>query len=420
MKVVKKTLDELGYVRRGKSKHRPRDAAHLYDGPYPFIQTSDVKNAGLYITEYTQTYSAAGLAQSKLWKAGTLCITIAANIGDTAILSFDACFPDSIVGFIPDSQEADARYIKYLFGTTMQQRFKKFTQGATQDNLSQQKLLSLKLPVADDVGDQKKIADRIAIYDALINVNRRRIYLLEESARLLYREWFVYFRFPGHEKVKIIDNEGMHTPDGWEYLPITKIKIFKKRSVGVSVFVDTRQYYQTSEIDGTNLTGNGEEVDYENRPSRASVMPRLNAVYFARMKDTEKVLYFNNENSDMIEKILLSTGMAGFTTNEEYLAFLFGLLTSYEFVQNRNNYATGATQVSLSDSGLERIKVLFPKLELTEQYSKIINPLLEECSNLRKQNQKLVQARDLLLPRLMSGAIEVSEFDIKVPQEAKT
>jgi len=212
MKIVMKTLDELGVVRRGKSKHRPRDATHLYDGPYPFIQTSDVKNAGLYITEYTQTYSMAGLAQSKLWKAGTLCITIAANIADTAILSFDACFPDSIIGFIPDPNKSDARYIKYLFDAVLQKRFKKFSQGATQDNLSQGKLLSIKLPLAEDVNDQREIADKIAAYDNLIDINRRRIQLLEESARLLFREWFVYFHFPGHEKMKIV--EGI--PEGWK------------------------------------------------------------------------------------------------------------------------------------------------------------------------------------------------------------
>jgi type I restriction enzyme S subunit len=136
------------------------------------------------------------------------------------------------------------------------------------------------------------------------------------------------------------------------------------------------------------------------------------------MKDTNKVLYFNNANSDMLEKILLSTGMAGFTTDKKFLAFLFGLLTSYEFVQNKNNYATGATQVSLSDSGLKKIKVLFPTLNLIELYSEIVNPFLEICSNLRKQNYILSQARDLLLPRLMSGKIDVSKIDINVVQEA--
>ena len=100
MSWVNRRLDQLGQVSRGRSRHRPRDAAHLYGGPFPFIQTGDVKHAGLYINEYQQTYSEAGLAQSKLWPAGTLCITIAANIADTAILGIDACFPDSVIGFI--------------------------------------------------------------------------------------------------------------------------------------------------------------------------------------------------------------------------------------------------------------------------------------------------------------------------------
>src|SRR6266436_4513305 len=130
-------LDQLGAVSRGRSRHRPRDAAHLYGGAYPFIQTADVKRAGLYVTDYEQTYSDAGLAQSKLWPAGTLCITIAANIADTAILGFDACFPDSVIGFNAYPDEADTRFVKYLFDAILQQRFKQFTQGATQDNLSQ-------------------------------------------------------------------------------------------------------------------------------------------------------------------------------------------------------------------------------------------------------------------------------------------
>src|SRR6266568_690687 len=94
-------LNELGFVGRGKSRHRPRNAQFLYGGPHPFIQTGEIKHADLYVTTYTQTYSDEGLAQSKLWPAGTLCITIAANIAETAFLGFDACFPDSIVGFTP-------------------------------------------------------------------------------------------------------------------------------------------------------------------------------------------------------------------------------------------------------------------------------------------------------------------------------
>jgi type I restriction enzyme S subunit len=97
-------LANIGLLSRGKSKHRPRNDPKLLNGPYPLIQTGDVTQALNYIRHFTQTYSEFGLKQSKLWPAGTLCITIAANIADTAILSFDACFPDSIVGFHPGNE----------------------------------------------------------------------------------------------------------------------------------------------------------------------------------------------------------------------------------------------------------------------------------------------------------------------------
>ena len=96
------TLPQVGELNRGKSKHRPRNASFLYGGRYPFVQTGDIKQANGLIGHYNQTYSEEGLKQSRLWPASTLCITIAANIADTAILGFDACFPDSVVGFLPE------------------------------------------------------------------------------------------------------------------------------------------------------------------------------------------------------------------------------------------------------------------------------------------------------------------------------
>ena len=98
-------LAKLGDLGRGKSKHRPRNDARLFEnGKYPFLQTSEVKAASKYITEYSKMYGEFGLQQSKLWKAGTLCITIAANIAETAFLGIDACFPDSVVGFTPNDE----------------------------------------------------------------------------------------------------------------------------------------------------------------------------------------------------------------------------------------------------------------------------------------------------------------------------
>jgi type I restriction enzyme S subunit len=91
----------------------------LYGGPYPFIQTGDVRAAEGRLTSFSQTYSEAGLAQSRLWPRGTLCITIAANIAETAILDFDACFPDSIVGFTATPEYCNSRFIEFFIRTIL-------------------------------------------------------------------------------------------------------------------------------------------------------------------------------------------------------------------------------------------------------------------------------------------------------------
>lgn len=109
-----KSLSELGELNRGVSKARPRNSPELLGGPYPLIQTGEVSNAKTYITSFNSTYSEKGLAQSKMWPKGTLCITIAANIAQTSILTFDACFPDSVVGFISRNMTNEL-FIHYWF-----------------------------------------------------------------------------------------------------------------------------------------------------------------------------------------------------------------------------------------------------------------------------------------------------------------
>lgn len=110
----KKTLPELGEFGRGVSKHRPRNHPELLGGKYPLIQTGEIASSELYIASYSNTYSELGFKQSKMWDKGTLCITIAANIAKTAILTFDACFPDSVVGFNANKQTNNI-FIHYWF-----------------------------------------------------------------------------------------------------------------------------------------------------------------------------------------------------------------------------------------------------------------------------------------------------------------
>ncbi len=135
-------LGDVCEIERGKSKMRPRNAPELYGGTYPFIQTGDIKNAsGGVIQKYTQTYSEIGLQQSKLWNRGVLCMTIAANIGEAAILGFDACFPDSIVGIIPH-KEIDVFFLNYYF-CAIKKHLSEIAPGTAQKNFNIERLSSI-------------------------------------------------------------------------------------------------------------------------------------------------------------------------------------------------------------------------------------------------------------------------------------
>ncbi|MBI5890195.1 MAG: restriction endonuclease subunit S [Nitrosomonadales bacterium] len=135
----------IGTLDRGKSRHRPRDAAELYGGAYPFIQTGDVANSGGRITGYTTTYSELGLAQSRLWPRGTLCITIAANIAKTGVLDFDSCFPDSVVGFLP-GELVRTEYVQSWLGF-LQPTLEANAPQAAQKNINLEILRNLPVPV---------------------------------------------------------------------------------------------------------------------------------------------------------------------------------------------------------------------------------------------------------------------------------
>jgi type I restriction enzyme S subunit len=152
---------------RGKSKHRPRNDARLYGGDIPFIQTGDIRNAPHVITEYSQTYSEFGLAQSKLWPKDTLCITIAANIAETTILGFDACFPDSVIGFVADPQKADVRYVEYLL-SSFKTRLQSQSKGSAQDNINLATFEKERLPFPP-LEEQARIVSILDKFDALVN-----------------------------------------------------------------------------------------------------------------------------------------------------------------------------------------------------------------------------------------------------------
>ena len=180
-------LSDMGTLARGKSKHRPRNAPELLNGHYPLIQTGDVANSGLYLKTYNQTYSEMGLKQSKMWKAGTLCITIAANIAKTSILTFDACFPDSIVGFT-NSDKCSIHYIQFWL-MFLQAVLEAEAPQSAQKNINLEILNSLELPYPP-IEQQNQFAQIVQKVEAQKEKNQKVIEQMDNLFNSLMQQAF--------------------------------------------------------------------------------------------------------------------------------------------------------------------------------------------------------------------------------------
>ena len=390
----KKTLDQLGSISRGKSKHRPRNDPKLFGGQYPFIQTADVKNANFYITEYSDTYNETGLAQSKLWDVGTLCITIAANIADTGILGIPACFPDSVMGFIPYDGVSDVRFVKYCFDM-LQRDCKQISQGTAQDNLSWQKLSTIEFP-APPFEIQHRIADILSAYDDLIENNRKQIKLLEEAAQRLYKEWFVDLRFPNHEHTKIVDG----VPEGWRVTTLDEIcSVRKEMLTPEKIDVDT-PYIGLEHIPRKDIClsewGSSSEISsnkfryYEDDILFGKIRPYFHKVGFA----------LNNGVTSTDAIVLKST--------EGLWSFLLMTASSSEFVSyTYQNCKEGAKMPRADWKQMKSYPTIIADRAIQSAFEDQIYTITRKIKVLALQINRLSEARDRLLPKLMSGKVEV-------------
>ncbi len=257
--------------------------------------------------------------------------------------------------------------------------------------------------VCPPVEKQKQIAGILSAYDDLIENNQKQIKLLEEAAQRLYKEWFVDFRFPGYENTPIVDG----VPEGWSKRSILDNKVFVFVKSSVVPFEGQKRYYATADVNGTQISGNGVLITCRNKPSRAAIQPIKESVWFARMSNSYKILNCYGKNAYLSESAILSSGFTGFSARKGSYGFIYETIASKHFDEEKNRYATGSTQVSLTNEGLGKIQVLLPNDEIIENFSKLVEPYMLKAELLKHNTQLLIQARDRLLPKLMNGEIEV-------------
>ncbi|CYU48182.1 restriction endonuclease subunit S [Streptococcus suis] len=411
-----KSLSELGRFSRGKSKHRPRNDKKLFtNGTYPLIQTGDIKNSNLYVTKNSDYYNEFGLSQSKLWKQGTLCITIAANIAETAILSYPMCFPDSVVGFNAHKNESSELFVYYVF-ELIKKEIQKTSSGSIQDNINIDYLTKLKLKVPNK-DYQDRIVNLLSTIDKKILINNQINEELEAMAKTLYDYWFVQFDFPDENgkpykssggKMVYNDQLKREIPEGWGVKQLGEICEFRN---GIN--------YEKSETGDTlskivnvrNISNSSTFVTTHDLDSIALDRRRIESYLV-----TDRTILITRSGipgaTRIVSDIPVNTIYSGFiigatVANLNLFYYVFYHLKNIEMLMS--NQSAGTIMKNISQATLSEIRIAIPNKEIQKVFSNEVRSLLDVIENNLKQNQELTQLRDWLLPMLMNGQVKVED-----------
>ena len=333
-------------------------------------------------------------------------------LGSAARISSDGKFlHNQRLGLIDecDPKLINKRFLYWLFNSpSVRAQIRSTATGAKVKHIASERIYKVKVSVPP-VPEQAAIAFVLDAYDDLIAANQRRIQLLEESARLLYREWFVKLRFPEHETVPVVDG----VPEGWDSSRLIEIADVNSSSISVKDQLESIRYVDISSVE-TGEIGDIEEITFDEAPGRARRKVKHGDVIWSCVRHNRRsyTLIWEPENN-----IIVSTGFAVLSAGSVPFSYLYFVTTTDDFVNHLTNQATGAPYPAVTAKDFEKATILRPDAETLASFDKLVLPILEQINTIKNHNKQLKQARDLLLPRLMSGALDVSR--IAVPREVE-
>ena len=361
-----KKLSELGMFARGKSKHRPRNDERLFEGGgYPLVQTGEIKDANLYITHHEQEYGDFGLKQSKLWNTGTLCITIAANIAETAILAYPMCFPDSIVGFSAYPEKSSEKFMYYIF-EYIKKSIQNAATGSIQDNINIDYLTSLDFKVPS-----KKYQDEMVM---LLSAIDEKILLNSEIndnlAAMAYEIYMhTFFSKKPNAKLKDILTEA------------------EKSSIQVGEAKISNGKYPFFTSGSTILKWNEPFVDGRN--------------CFLNTGGNADVKFY-------VGKAAYSTDTWSVSAKSEMSDYLYLMLFSIK-PELDQKFFQGTGLKHLQKPLLKDRPIYVPEKKELEVFNRQVMPMFDIVSENTRENQQLISLRDWLLPMLMNGQATISD-----------
>jgi len=390
-------IGDLGKVVTGgtPSSRKPE----FFGDQYPFITPTDIDDALRYIKTDRFLSEEGRLNQiRKQLPADTVCfVCIGATIGKMCMTDSPSFTNQQINSVVVDFEKHDSCFVYYLL-STLKNRIKGIAAGAATPIVNKSSFSSVEV-LTPSRDTQMRIATILSAYDDLIENNRRRIKILEEMAQNLYREWFVKFRFPGHESVPMVDSPLGKIPEGWRNRTFGQVFDIK--------YGRTLPKKKISDVGPYPVYGAGNIIGYYNQ----SVVSEKVALVTCRGNGSGTVW---------------RTRQAAFVTNNslmliprpEFKSLTYFFNEQLALHSNIKRVVSGSAQPQITIDGLSRIKTIVPNETIVEKYCLLTLPLYELIDSLIAQNQTLHQTRDLLLSKLISGELDVSELNIATGQEA--
>lgn len=358
----------------------PRSSVTSYYEPptVPWLKTKEVNYCRIYQTESYISQEGLDNSSAKLIPENSVIVAMYGQ-GDTAgrvaINKVPVSTNQACCNLIIDREKADYEFVYYAL-STLYEKLVSLKNGGAQPNLNAQIIRSVEIPFPP-LETQHKIAAFLSAYDALIENNQKQIKLLEEAAQRLYKEWFIDLRFPGHETTLIVDG----VPEGWEIAAVTDLLEIKYGK-------------------DHKALANGDSPVY----GSGGIMRKVNKILYSG----ESVLI---PRKGSLNNILLVSGDFWTIDTMFYSVPKHPNVAKYVylFLSGVDMYAMniGAAVPSMTVKILDGMKMLFPTAEILERFEKVVGPYFSMIELLKKKNESLTDARDLLLPKLISGEIEV-------------
>lgn len=307
---------------------------------------------------------------------------------------------------------AEKRFLYYLFNTrAVRQQIRATATGAKVRHTAPERIQKV-LVELPSLEQQRRIATVLSAYDSLIEKNSRRIAILEKMAQALYREWFVEFRFPGHERVTRTDSVMGRIPNGWRTCKLSELADVNARSIRRGAEPETVSYVDIASV-STGTIETVQRMPFEDAPGRARRLVKDGDTIWSCVRPNRRSFSLV---LDPDPELVVSTGFAVLSPKSAPFGYIYHAVTTEEFTAYLTNHAQGAAYPAVTATTFENAVVLKPEAAILDRFQAAIEPMLRLRETCRRKNLNLCATRDLLLPKLISGEIDVSE--VTVPEAA--